>query len=144
MNRINIITLGVRDMEKSRGFYQNLLGFTTHDDGSQPKIIFFSNRGTKLALYPLEKLPPDINEENPPNIAGGFSGITLACNAKSREEVDRIFERVEALGGTVAKRPQDVFWGGYSGYFRDPDGYYWEIAYADFWKFDENDMLIIE
>lgn len=144
MNRINIIALGVTDIEKSRSFYQNLLGFTTPDNWPQPEVVFFSNRGTKLELYPLEKLALDIDEENPPSIAKGFSGITLAYNAKSKEEADLIFERVEALGGTIAKHPQNVFWGGYSGYFRDPDGYYWEVAYADFWKFDENDMLIID
>lgn len=144
MNRINLITLGVRDMEKSRSFYQNLLGFTTPNDEPNPAVVFFSNQGTKLALYPLEKLALDIDEANPPSLAGGFAGVTLAYNAKSQAEADLIFERVEALGGTIAKHPQVVFWGGYSGYFRDPDGYYWEVAYADFWKFDENDMLIIE
>jgi len=58
--------------------------------------------------------------------------------------VDQIFETVEQAGGKIVKAPQRVFWGGYSGYFSDPDGYHWEVAYAESWKFDENDMLIID
>ena len=144
MNRINLIALGVRDMKKSRAFYKEVLGFTTSNDEEDPQVLFFNNQGTKLELYPLEKLAEDIDEKNPPHIADGFAGITLAYNAKSKAEVDAIFDRIEGGGGKIAKRPQTVFWGGYSGYFQDPDGYYWEVAYADIWKFDENDMLIIE
>ncbi|MDR3332865.1 MAG: VOC family protein [Synergistaceae bacterium] len=144
MNRINIICLGVRDMKKSRSFYRDALGLVTSNDEDDPKVIFFNNRGTKLELCQFDLLALDIDEKNPPKIGGGFQGITLAYNAKSKEEVDAIFARIESLGGKIAKRPQTVFWGGYSGYFQDLDGYYWEVAYADIWKFDENDMLIIE
>lgn len=144
MNRINLIALGVRDIKKSRAFYRDGLGFSTPNNEENPQIVFFNNGGTKLELYPLAGLASDINEMDPPERSGGFSGITLAYNAKSKEEVDSIFSRIERIGGTIAKQPQPVFWGGYSGYFRDLDGYYWEVAYADSWKFDENDMLIIE
>lgn len=144
MNRINLITLGVKDVKKSRTFFQESLGFVTPNREENPQMVFFDNAGTKLALYPLEKLAEDINENKPPKRPGGFSGITLAYNAKNKKEVDEIFHRIEDLGGKIVKWPQAVFWGGYSGYFEDPDGYYWEVAYADLWKFDENDMLIIE
>jgi catechol 2,3-dioxygenase-like lactoylglutathione lyase family enzyme len=144
MNRINLIALGVRDIEKSRAFYRDGLGFSTPNNEENPPVVFFNNGGTKLELYPLQGLAKDISETNPPAISQGFSGITLAYNAKTKAEVDAIFSKIEAIGGTIAKPPQPVFWGGYSGYFRDLDGYYWEVAYADSWKFDKNDMLIIE
>ncbi len=144
MNRINLICLGVRDLKRSRMFYRNGLGFLTSSTEEEPNIVFFDNGGTKLELYPLDGLAKDISEASPPEIGRGFSGITLAYNAKSRAEVDEVFARIESIGGVIAKLPQDVSWGGYSGYFQDPDGYYWEVAYADFWKFDNNDMLVIE
>jgi len=131
-------------MEKSLAFYKSI-GFKTHEKEQQPAIVFFDNQGTKLELYPLEELAKDINGENPPPLSsGGFNGITLACNMKSREEVDAMMATVQQHGGMIVKKPQQVFWGGYSGYFQDPDGYYWEVAYADSWKFDDNNMLIIE
>ena len=144
MNRINLICLGVRDVKKARAFYRDGLGFSTPNNEEEPQIVFFNNGGTKLELYPLDELAKDISETNLPTIGAGFGGITLAYNAKSKEEVDEIFREIEAIGGTIVKPPQVVFWGGYSGYFRDLDGYYWEVAYADSWKFDEADMLVIE
>jgi predicted lactoylglutathione lyase len=144
MNRINIVCLDVKDLKKSRSFYRDALGLVTPNDDDDPKVIFFNNNGSKLELYPIDLLAKDIDEENPPQFRGGFPGITLAYNAKSKEEADAIFSRVESLGGKIVKRPQTVCWGGYSGYFQDPDGYYWEVAYADSWKFDESDMLVIE
>ena len=144
MNRINLICLGVRNMEKSLAFYKNI-GFKTHTKESNPEIAFFYNQGTRLELFPVQYLAMDINEENPPAVnEEGFCGITLAINMKSEKEVDDFMKRVENSGGTLVKKPQTVSWGGYSGYFRDPDGYYWEVAYGESWKFDDNDMLIIE
>lgn len=144
MNRINIVALGVQDISKSRAFYRDGLGFTTPNNEENPQVVFFSNKGTTLELYPLKELALDINPNNPPLVGNGFPGITLAYTAKSKEEIDKIFLKIEHMGGTIAKSPQTVFWGGYSGYFQDLDGYYWEVAYSDSWKFDENDMLIIE
>jgi len=144
MNRINIICLGVRDMQKSLAFYKNI-GFKTYAKEDNPPIVFFDNLGTKLELYPIEGLAKDINTDNPPAVSqGGFRGFTLACNMKSEKEVDEFMETVARNGGTIAKKPEKVFWGGYSGYFQDPDGYYWEVAYASSWEFDENDMLVIQ
>ncbi|GHV28036.1 glyoxalase [Synergistales bacterium] len=144
MNRANLICLGVKDLKKSRAFYSDILGFRTPNTEEDPQVVFFDNQGTKLELCPLNKLAEDIDEKNPPRPGGGFSGITMAYNAKSKAEVDEIFLKLKEAGVKIAKQPQTVFWGGYSGYFQDPDGYYWEVAYADIWKFDGNDMLIIE
>ncbi|MGP4106286.1 VOC family protein [Virgibacillus sp. L01] len=143
MNRINLLTLGVANISESLKFYRDGLGFQTSVTDDNPGIAFFDNNGTKLALYPLEELKKDINAEQPP-VKQGFSGITLAYNAKSTEEVDDVIKKAEQAGGTVVKYPVRVFWGGYSGYFSDPDGYMWEVAYGEDWKFDENDMLIID
>lgn len=143
MNRINIICLGVRDMSKSLAFYKNI-GFKTYQKEDSPAIVFFDNQGSKLELYPLEELAKDINADNPPNLpAKGFCGVTLAMNLKSKQEVDDFIKVVSAHGGIIAKQPQQVFWGGYSGYFQDPDGYYWEVAFAPDFQFDGNDMLVI-
>lgn len=143
MNRINLICLGVKDMKTSVKFYRDGLGFKTAEKSDNPEIVFFNSSGTKLELYPLERLAKDIDENNPPS-GNGFSGITLAYNAKSKEEVDRVIALAKAAGGKIVKEPKDVFWGGYSGYFTDPDGYYWEVAWGPDFTYDENDMLEIE
>ncbi len=141
MNRINIICLGVRNIEKSTSFYREGLGFQTDEKENSPEIIFFNTPGTKLELYPIELLAKDIDEKNPPIIGDGFTGITLAYNAKSKEEVNEIIELARKAGAHIVKEPQDVFWGGYHGYFSDPDGYYWEVAWGPNFTFDENNML---
>lgn len=143
MNRINLICLGVSNLEKSLSFYKSI-GFQTLAKNDAP-IVFFNNQGSKLELYPIEELAKDINADNPPEInSNKFSGITLACNMKSKQEVDDLMLRVKEVGGVIVKEPQIVDWGGYSGYFQDPDGYYWEVASGGDWKFDENDMLVID
>lgn len=141
MNRMNIICLGVRNMEKSIKFYRDGLGFKTNEKGNNPDVIFFNASGTKLELYPLTLLAKDINEKNPPEIANGFGGITLAYNAKSKAEVCGIVELARKAGAKIEKEPQDVFWGGYHAYFSDPDGYYWEVAWGPNFTFDGSDML---
>ena len=144
MNRINLICLGVKDMEKSLAFYK-AIGFKTYEKDSNLPIVFFDNQGTKLELYPIDLLAKDINELNPPSIStSGFNGITLAINLKSEQEVDDFMLRISECGGVLVKKPERVSWGGYSGYFQDPNGYYWEVAYGSAWKFDENEMLVIE
>nr|WP_256522590.1 VOC family protein [Halobacillus sp. A5] len=137
-----MITVGVKDMKESVKFYRDQMGFATSETKNDPEIIFFQNPGSKLALYPIEELAKDINEAHPPE-RSGFSGITLAYNAKSEQEVDEIMNRAESAGAQIIKPAQKVFWGGYSGYFADPDGYHWEVAYGEMWEFDENEMLII-
>ena len=142
MNRINIITLGVKDIKKSYNFFKRI-GFEATVDETEPTIIFFKNEGSRLALYPIDELTHDISVSSPPSVTTGFSGITLAYNAKSAHEVDTIFQKVEAAGAKIIKEPQPTDWGGYGGYFTDLDGYYWEVAYGDVWEFDECNMLVV-
>lgn len=143
MNRINLICLGVSNLAQSLAFYQQL-GFHTSAQTGAP-IVFFNNQGSKLELFPLDQLAQDINAAQPPAThRGGFAGFTLACNVKSAAEVDQLINRARAIGAPIAKEPQPTSWGGYSGYFQDPDGYYWEVAYGANWTFDADDMLVID
>ncbi|MFC7686031.1 VOC family protein [Ureibacillus sp. GCM10028918] len=146
MNRLNLLTLGVKNMRESLRFYRDGLGFEVlvYGEESNPDVIFFNNNGTKISLFPIERLTKDINEQQPPEIGTGFGGITLAYNGKSKKEVDEVYSLAEKAGAKIVKKPETVFWGGYSGYFQDPNGYYWEVAYGEMWEFDENDMLIVK
>jgi len=124
--KISLITLGVSDLAQSRRFYA-ALGFPAQDDN--PDIVFFRLEGTWLALYPREKLAADV----PVSPGGsGFSGFTLAHNVASKAEVDAVFAAAIAAGARPRKTPRDASWGGYSGYFADPDGYLWEVAWNPF------------
>ena len=143
MNRVNVICLGVRDMERAIRFYKDGLGFKTDETNCAPPVIFFKSSGAVLELYPLDLLAKDIDGDNPPKAGAGFAGVTLAYNAKSKEEVREVVELARIAGAVIAKEPQDAFWGGYHAYFADLDGYYWEIAYNPFFEFDENDMIIL-
>ena len=143
MNRVHVVTLGVRDMNRSLTFYRDGLGFKTSVKEEDPPIVFFQSSGTTLALCPRDGMAEDISKENPPK-GEGFPGITLAYVAREQSEVDRIMELAERAGGKVVKKPQRVFWGGYSGYFCDPDGYYWEVMYWEDWQFKDDGCLLIE
>ena len=143
VNRMNIICLGVRNMEKSIRFYRDGLGFKTNEKSNNPDVIFFSTSGTKLELYPVELLAKDINNDNPPPIGAGFGGITLAYNAKTKEEVIEVIEMARKAGANIVKEPQDVFGGGFHAYLADLDGYYWEVAWGPKFEYDSNDMLIL-
>jgi len=137
--KLNIITLGVNDFEKSLNFYENGLGWKK-SSASMEVIAFFPLGGMVLSLYPRKALAEDVNTDE---AGSGFSGITIAYNAKDETEVDTVMQKVEALGATIVKPAQKVFWGGYSGYFKDLDGYMFEVAYNPFWGFDENDNLVL-
>ena len=140
--RIHIITLGVSNLSRSYQFYHHGLGFptsSTPDSG----IIFFQTGGVCLALYPLEALVEDIAPGFSSERAR-FSGITLAHNTREKAQVDLILQKAVEAGGKLEKPAQDTFWGGYSGYFSDPDGYLWEVAYADSWQFHPDGSLVIE
>lgn len=139
--RISIITLGVRDLEQSYKFYHQGLGFPTNWQPEQG-IIFFQTSGVCLALYPHEKLAEDI-EPNFPKERSRFSGITLAHNTRTKDEVDEILELAEKAGGKIEKSAQLVHWGGYSGYFSDLDGYLWEVAWSESWEFNDDGSLVI-
>jgi len=122
--RISMITLGVNDLDSSIKFYQEGLGFPRLDFG--PGVAFFKLNGTWLSLYPRESLAEDATV---PAEGNGFESFTLAHNVCSETEVDGVIEQAVSVGATLVKKPQKVFWGGYSGYFKDPDGHLWEVAY---------------
>lgn len=123
--RISIITLGVSDLARSTEFYRDGLGLPLRE-GSGEAISFFETTGTWLALYPRDELAADATV---PAEGSGFRGFTLAHNLRSKEEVDALLKQAEEAGAEIVKPAQDVFWGGYSGYFADPDGYLWEVAW---------------
>ena len=127
--RISMITLGVRDLAASARFYEEGLGFPRMD--SPPSVAFFTLNGTWLALYGREALAEDATVSAD---GSGFEGFTLAHNVESEQEVDQVMAQAVAAGATLVKRPQPVFWGGYSGYFKDLDGHLWEVAHNPlFW-----------
>ena len=128
--RISMITLGVKDLNKSVGFYEKGLSFPRLDYPS-PDVAFFKLNGSWLGLYGFEALAKDAKVSHE---SSGFSGIALAHNVKSEKEVHEVFDAALLAGARTTKEPQKVFWGGYSGYFKDPDGYLWEVAYNPyFW-----------
>ena len=136
--RITIITLGVSDLKESTEFYKSILG--TLPNTSYDGVTFIELPGTWISLYPLENLAKDISPEVR-TVRNSFRGITLAYNARSREDVISIIERVRSAGAHVVKEPQETFWGGFSGYFADLDGYHWEIAWGPMFDFTENGEL---
>lgn len=121
---ISMITLGVADLTRSTAFYKQGLGLPAKEDFDG--VTFLNLKGTWLALYPREALAADAQVSAAGN---GFPGFTLAHNVKSKEAVDRVLQQAEAAGATILKPGQDTDWGGYSGYFSDPDGYLWEVAW---------------
>ncbi|NOR81012.1 MAG: VOC family protein [Methyloprofundus sp.] len=138
ISRLNQLTLGVSNLDRAMKFYEAVLGVppNTSYDG----VVFFELPGTWISLYPLEKLANDISPEVPPQ-RDGFCGITLAHNAGSKDEVIAVIERARSAGANVVKEPQETFWGGFSGYFADFDGYYWEVAWGSMFTFNENGEL---
>lgn len=125
--RISMITLGVEDIEKSIEFYQKGLGFPKID--SPPTVAFFNLNGTWLGLYGKKDLAKDAHVS--PD-GSGFNCFALAHNLATEKEVDKIFNEALLAGAVGIKKPQKVFWGGYSGYFKDPDGHLWEVAHNPF------------
>ena len=136
--RISIVTLGVSDLARSRAFYERL-GFKA-STVSNEHAAFFQAGGMALALYPRKALAEDAHL---PDGGGGFGGITLAHNVRRKEDADALLAEAEAAGGRILKPAQDVFWGGYSGYFADPDGHPWEVAWNPFFPLDETGNLML-
>ena len=127
--KISLITFGTRDLEKMIAFYRDGLGFPTHNYKPGDDMVMFQLEGTWLGLFPRDELAKDATVSTE---GSGFSGVALAHNAPSKEEVDRVFAQALAAGATSIKQPQDAFWGGYSGYFADPEGNLWEVAFNPF------------
>lgn len=124
--RITLVTLGVSDLEESIQFYRDGLGLPMQEREDDSDVVFFPLDGTWLSLYPRESLADDATI---PADGNGFAGITIAHNVSTKEEVDAVLDEAEASGGRIVKPAQEVFWGGYSGYFADPDEHLWEVAY---------------
>ncbi len=128
--RISMISLGVKDLQAAIKFYQQGLGLPRKEPYSD-EVAFFDLNGTWLGLYPWDKLAEDVTVSQE---GSGFRGVTLAHNVKSKEEVNAVISQAIGAGATLVKEAQDVFWGGYSGYFSDLDGHLWEIAWnPHFW-----------
>lgn len=130
--RINFITLGVRDIAASRAFYERL-GFAAHRTSNE-HVTFFDVNGTVLALFGHDELAHDACLASGP--APAYRGVSLAWNGRNEADVDDIMAHALACGATLAKKPEKVFWGGYSGYFTDPDGHLWEVAHNPFVEID--------
>lgn len=133
--RVTLISLGVADMTRARAFYA-ALGW--QGDASNEGVTFYDLGGMKLALFGLADLAAD---QGRAGAALGTGAVTLAQNFDSRAAVDTAFAQALAAGATPLKTPEAVFWGGYSGYFADPDGHVWELAHNPFWPLDDQGRL---
>ena len=135
--RVTLITLGVEDLGRSRAFYA-ALGWAPAEETEG--AAFYRLDGMALGLFGRSALAAD---QGRPGATLGTGAMTLAQNFADREAVDAAFARAEAAGADVLKRPEAVFWGGYSGYWADPDGHVWEMAYNPFWPLDEEGRLTL-
>lgn len=128
--RVSLITLGVADLERALTFYEQVLGWKVAQQ--LPGIAFFDLGGLVLALYPHADLADDM-QLGAPVTRGAYEGFALAHNLRSVQEVDTLFAHLARHGATIVKPPHKADWGGYSGYFADPDGHKWEVAYNPYW-----------
>lgn len=129
--KISIVTLGVSDLDASVRFYRDGLGLPAPSYNKGDDICFLELEGSWLSLYRRDKFPveADVAFAEP---SAGTPTVTLAHNLPTREAVDEAMNEAVDAGATLVKQPEEVFWGGYSGYFSDPDGYLWELAYNPF------------
>jgi uncharacterized protein len=137
--RISLITLGIRNLRRSVRFYRDVLGWKTEYAEGDP-IAFYQLNGLVLGLYGQEALAKDARVSPRGH---GFRGITLAHNVRSRRAVDEIFAQLRKRGGTIVKPPEVAEWGGYGGYFADPDGHLWEVAHNPGWKLDKHGAVVL-
>ena len=137
--KLTLITLGVTNLAKAVNFYEKGLSWK-RSPGSTENLVLFDLGGVGLALYSRKMLAEDATVSE---AGSGFSGITLSYNAKNEAEVDQVLAEVSKLGATIVKPAQKVFWGGYSGYFKDLDGHLIEVAYNPFWELDEKGSIKI-
>ena len=133
--RISVITLGVADVPRARAFYE-ALGWPLSGE-PEAGVAFFCNAGSRLALYALDGIAEEAGQQPAPT---GSIRMTLATNVESRELVDAALDEAVRAGGTLLRPAQDRFWGGYSGYFADPDGHAWEVAHNPFWPIGDDGL----
>ena len=138
--RLSLVTLGVADLDRARRFYEDGLGWA-RAAASQEGIAFYRAGGMVIGLYPRPALAEDCGLPDPG--PQPFTGLTLAYNARSRGEADAVMAEALAAGASLVKPLQAVFWGGYSGYFADPDGHLWEVAHNPFWEIAEDGALVL-
>ncbi|MBL8020546.1 MAG: VOC family protein [Leptospirales bacterium] len=136
-SRLSFITIGVKDFKTSLDFYKETLGLKLYK--LQGDIAMFDMGGSVLALYPLKLLAEDASLRP----GSGFGGIALAYNVRLSKDVDRVLESLQSRSTRILKPAEDTFWGGRSGYFADPDGYPWEVAWNPFIKMDKKGRLIL-
>lgn len=136
--RITLVTLGVQDVAASTAFYRRL-GWRLTGEGNE-QVSFFALDGIVLAVWSRASLAEDAKVADTPR---GFGGVALAINLASREAVDEAMAAAAAAGARITKAAEAVFWGGYSGYFADPDGHLWEVAHNPFWPLDERGQAIL-
>lgn len=137
-SRLSIITLGVRDRAAMTAFYEDVIGFK---NVGPEGMAMFDMGGFVLGLWEADKLADDAGQAARP--AEGFRNAALAYNARSIEEVDEIFTKLEKAGVEITTAQHKSFWGGYSGYFADPEGNAWEVAFNPFWTFDEAGRVVL-
>jgi catechol 2,3-dioxygenase-like lactoylglutathione lyase family enzyme len=125
---VSVITLGVRDLERSRRFYAERLGWPIREEDHNWVCFSLGDGSSTLALYPWDELAADAGVAAE---GSGFRGVTLAYVVRSEERVDAVLAEAERAGARIVKPAQPASWGGYSGYFADPDGYLWEVAKAE-------------
>ncbi len=135
--RVTLITLGVVDLERSKAFY-GALGWTPTKDESE--VVFYQINGMVLGFFVLGPLAKD---QGRPDAKLGTGAMTLAQNFTTDAEVDAAYALAIGAGATALKAPEKVFWGGYSGYYADPDGHVWEVAQNPFWELDPDGSLTL-
>jgi uncharacterized protein len=134
--RLSLVTLGVADLERARRFYEEGLGWRRGN--THPEVVFFQVGGAVLALWSRAALAADARL---PVAGSGFGGIALAYNTRSREEVDQVLAEAQAAGATILRPAEAASWGGYTGYFADPDGHPWEVAWNPGWAVLEDGSI---
>lgn len=134
--RLSLVTLGVDSVQRSRAFYEGL-GFVVADAPAD-SVAFFDMGGVIFGLYGHQALAEDAGVDA---VRSGFRGFSIAINLESETAVDETLTFVKNNGGTITKPPRKAFWGGYSGYFADPDGHLWEVAYNPFWPLDSEGRI---
>ena len=135
-NRVSLITLAVRDVQRSAVFYDKLGWERATGPDDPEEVVAYDMLGQTLGLYSRAMIAEDLGI--PEDAIGGFSGMTLSYNVRTPEEVAPILEAAEAAGGRILKPAGDIFWGGFIGYFCDPDGHVWEVAHNPFSALDKN------